>query len=70
MKLLMHTHELNTAKEQDKRLLETLSKKIPSVAEGNTELCLEFPEMDESLSLLQHSVFSSITFLIAVYSAP
>ena len=55
MKLLLHTHELNVAKEQDKRLLEKdssyrrkLQKKIQSVAEGNAELCIEFPEMDES----------------------
>ena len=59
MKLLLHTHELNVAKEQDKRLLERnqkkdssyrrkLQKKIQSVAEGNAELCIEFPEMDES----------------------
>ena len=45
MKLLIHTHELNIAKEQDKRLLESdqkkdsshrrkLQKKIQSVAEG------------------------------------
>ena len=25
-----------------------LQKKIQSVAEGNAELCIEFPEMDES----------------------
>ena len=59
LKLLIHTHELNIAKEQDKRLLERdqkkdssyrrkLQKKIQSVAEGNAELCIEFPEMDES----------------------
>ena len=45
--------------EQDKRLLERnqkidssyrrkLQKKIQSVAERNAELCIEFPEMDES----------------------
>ena len=55
MKLLLHTHELNVAKEQDKRLLERnqkkdscyrrkVQKKIQSVAEGNAELCIEFPE--------------------------
>ena len=59
MKLLIHTDELNIAKEQDKRLLERnqkkdssyrrkLQKKIQSVAEGNAGLCIEFPEMDES----------------------
>ena len=59
MKLLLHTHELNVAKEQDKRLLERnqkkdsiyrrkLQKKIRSVAEGNAELCIEFLEMDDS----------------------
>ena len=53
MNLLLHTHELNVAKEQDKRLLERnqkkgssyrrkLQKKIQSVAEGNAELCIEF----------------------------
>ena len=55
MKLFIHTHELNIAKEQDKRLLERdqkkdssyrrkLQKKIQSVAEGNAELCIEFPD--------------------------
>ena len=53
MKLLIHIHELNIAKEQDKWLLERdqkkdssyrrkLQKKIQSVAEGNAELCIEF----------------------------
>ena len=53
MKLLIHTHELNIAKEQDKWLFERdqnkdssyqrkLQKKIQSVAEGNAELCIEF----------------------------
>ncbi|KAL5497354.1 hypothetical protein EMCRGX_G013815, partial [Ephydatia muelleri] len=53
MKLLLHTHELNVGKEQDKRLLERnqkkdssyrrkLQKKIQSVAEGNAELYIEF----------------------------
>ena len=48
MKLLIHTYELNIAKEQDKRLLERnqkkdssyrrkLQKKIQSVADGNAE---------------------------------
>ena len=55
MKLFIHTHELNIAKEQDKWLLERdqkkdssyrrkLQKKIQSVAEGNAELCIEFPD--------------------------
>ena len=56
MKLLIHIHELNIAKEQDKWLLERdqkkdsrkLQKKIQSAAEGNAELCIEFPEMGES----------------------
>ena len=56
MKLLIHIHELNSAKEQDKRLLErnqkkkiaVVKKKIQSVADCNAELCIEFPEMDES----------------------
>ena len=52
-------HELNIAKEQDKLLLERnqkkdssyrrkLQMKIQSIAEGNAELSIEFPEMDES----------------------
>ena len=34
MKLLLHTHELNVAKEQDKRLLERNQKKIAVIEES------------------------------------
>ena len=35
-------------RKKDSSYRRKLQKKIQSVAEGNAELCIEFPEMDES----------------------
>ena len=76
--LLIHTHELNIAKEQDKRLLERdqkkdssyqrkLQKKIQSVAEGKAELCIEFPEMDESHISITKAIIANPVVIDGLY---
>ena len=78
LKLLIRTHELNFAKEQDKRLLERdqkkdssyrrkLQKKIQSVAEGNAELCIEFPEMDESHINITKAIYANPEVINGLY---
>ena len=39
---------LERNQKKDSSYRRKLQKKIQSVAEGNAELCIEFPEMDES----------------------
>ena len=70
--------ELNVAKEQDKRLLERnqkkdssyrrkLQKKMQSVAEGNAELCIEFPEMDESHTNITKAILANPEVIDGLY---
>ena len=76
--MLIHTQELNIAKEQDKRLLERdqkkdssyrrkLQKKIQSFAEGNAELCKEFPEMGESHINITNAILANPEVIDGLY---
>ncbi|KAL5491100.1 hypothetical protein EMCRGX_G016322 [Ephydatia muelleri] len=75
---MKYTPELNIAKEQDKWLLERnqkkdssyqrkLQKKIQSVAEGNAELCIEFPEMSESHINITQAILANPEVIDGLY---